>query len=291
MTLEFEGIGTHWRIEIFNKLASSNNIFSELKTIVEDFENNYSRFKEISLLSQLNKNKSFNNPSEEFSKLLKIGEDAKRITHGHFDIAVGNVLEKMGYDSNYSFKSTKLNNIETQIHITPSEIKIGENTRIDLGGIGKGFEIDKIKDFLINKNIEYFFINAGGDIYATSINENPIEFFLENPFDNTQAIGKVLIMNESIAASSPSRRKWKDQNNKEFNHLVDMVSKNNVKDIAGVFTLGKSALETDIASTAFFVSNSKLYEDIAKFYNVEFMIVYSDGTFARSPNYKVELFS
>ena len=164
------------------------------------------------------------------------------------------------------------------------------DVHIDLGGIGKGFLIDKVKDFLLSNKVQYFFINAGGDIYATSEFDNPIEFALENPFDINQMIGKIKIKNESIASSSPARRKWKDKNSdKEFHHLIDMKTNSPVSEIAGVFTLGQNATDADLASTAIFVSPKELHNKIASAFGVEYMVVFNDGSYSKSSNYKAEL--
>lgn len=290
-SFEFEAIGTHWFIEVYDEV-DSNDFEIILKKIIEyckEFENKYSRFKDTSILSKLKKDKVLLNPPPEFIELLTLGKDAKEISDGHFDIAVGTVLENLGYDKDYSFES-KEQKVEKEIKFSSEKIEISENTRIDLGGIGKGYLIDRVSELLMNEGIKFFFINAGGDIYATSNENESIEFALENPFELDEMIGTIEVKNKALASSSGNRRKWKDQKTgKEHHHLVDMKENKNVNTVAGIFVEGTNATNADIASTCLFISEKELYSKIAKFYGIEYLVVYSDKSFTKSDNYNGKL--
>ncbi|MFS8130620.1 MAG: FAD:protein FMN transferase [Candidatus Dojkabacteria bacterium] len=289
--IEFEAIGTHWFIEIYDELDP--NDLEDLKTkVVEycsEFENKYSRFKEHSIVSKLNREKLLHKPSKEFIEILNLGKDAKTISDGHFDITVATVLENLGYDSNYSFES-KNNIVEKNLNFDKDKVILSENTKIDLGGIGKGYLVDRVADVIRTEGVKHFFINAGGDIFATSNFEDSIEFTLENPFALDEMIGTIEIQNRSLASSSGKRRKWKDQKTgKESNHLVDMRNEENVSEVAGVYIEGATATNADIASTCLFISPRELYDNIAKFYGIEYLVVMEDKSFIKSDKYNGKL--
>lgn len=272
MLFEFQSIGTHWIVNIVDELSHGQleKIESEILKITSEFEHLYSRFIEDSLVSKLNRGEKLESIPEDLSNMLNLCEKVKQVTQGHFDINVGSTLEKLGYDSKYSFSE----------NIVPSN-------RIDLGGIGKGYLIDKVKNYLKNTKIKYFFINAGGDIFATSDTGKPFEFLLEDPFDNTQAIGSIKVLNSSIAASSPVLRKWTTTNtNKEVHHLIDFKTGESVKDVAGVFTSANNAVNADLASTALFVGPKDLHKPIQDLLRCEYLIVYKDSSFVKSDNYQ-----
>lgn len=269
--ITFKAIGTHWWINIYTELQEADkvSIDNELVRLTLDFENLYSRFIDNSLVSKLNRGEQLTNVPQDLTNMLNMSESVKQITEGHFDINVGSKLESLGYDSEYSFSENE--NIKN---------------KIDLGGIGKGYLIDKVKDFLLQNNIKYFFINAGGDIFATSNFDKPIEFILENPLDSSQAIAKINVLNNSIAASSPVLRKWTTTNtNKNVHHLIDYKTGEPVNNIAGVFTFSNTAVNADLASTALFVSPQRLHSKIAEHLNVEYLVVLKDGTYYKSLNY------
>ncbi|MEI6462332.1 MAG: FAD:protein FMN transferase [bacterium] len=293
--IKFEGIGTHWYIKIFDEISDKdfNTIQKNILSLVKEFQDNYSRFSDTSLVSILNRDKEIHDISDEFLELINLGLKAKELTNGHFDITVGSVLEDMGYDSKYSFQSKEIINDESKnIEIEGRTIKLGSNTRIDLGGIGKGYLIDKVKKLLQKSQIKYFFINAGGDIYATSNFGEPIEFALENPFNLNEMIGKISIKDKSIASSSNSRRSWVDKKtNKKYGHLIDMESMSTVNSVAGVYTYGDSSVNCDVSSTCLFISPKGLYPQISEYYGVEYLVVLSNKTIIKSGHYPGEIFT
>ncbi|MEI6886758.1 MAG: FAD:protein FMN transferase [bacterium] len=292
--MKFEGIGTHWYINIYDDISTSRFeiIKNKISTLVVNFENNYSRFIDSSLISILNKDKKLTEVSDELIEIIDLANKAKEVTSGHFDITVGSVLEGMGYDSKYSFESKEINfNDSRNIDINGRVITLGKNTMIDIGGIGKGYLIDKVKQLIITNGIKYFFINAGGDIYATSNYDKSIEFALENPFNLKEMIGKISIKNMSIASSSNSRRSWYTKNtNQKYAHLIDMETKKTVTYVSGVYTYANTSVNSDISSTCFFVSPKELDDKISKQYLSEYLIVYSDKTIKKSSNYPATIF-
>lgn len=292
-TIQFEGIGTHWWIDLPEN--TSERLLSEIKesllVILNDFDQKYSRFKESSLVSKLNKEKVLIDFPDELYEMLIISENIKDLTGGHFNVCIGTHLENLGYDSNYSFESKyKANSNSLNIKtLTKDKIEISPEARIDLGGIGKGWLINKFKNELEKYELNKFVINGGGDIYVYDDRDNnPYKFALENPFDNAQMIGTIEITtNEAIACSSPSRRSWRDKSTgKTYHHLVDFNSGENTKHIIAVFTQGESIINSDLASTAIFLSEINLADKISRELNVEYLIIFPNGEYKKSKGYK-----
>ncbi len=283
--IEFDGIGTHWWINIYDDL--NFDISSELISIVKEFESNYSRFKDTSLVSKLNNNKVIKNFPEELFNMFEYAEKLKILSDGYFNIFVGKTLENFGYDKDYSFKAKAIQSISNDCFelLTKKEIRINEEARIDLGGLGKGWLVDKVAEYLKSKGIKYFYVNAGGDIYATSNFNKAINFILENPLDPSEMIGSIDVFNQSIASSSTNRRRWRDQN-KEYHHLINPRNNESVNNkVAGVFTLGNNCLKADVASTVIFVSPKDLRDKIKDKLGVEYLVIFEDGSYFRSGGY------
>lgn len=288
---DFFGIGTGWFVDIdVSSIPLQNSISNNVIKIVKVFEDNYSRFKDSSLIGKLNKEKSLKNPPLELIQMIKMAQGLKDLTQGSFDVMVGKRLSDSGYDKDLSFKNTNSShsNLTSQnaknklVSFSNEQIVVQENGLMDLGGIGKGFLIDKVSNYLQSEQVKNFTVNAGGDIFCKSENFN--KFYLENPFDNSQAIGEIDLKNGGIACSSSSKRNWKS-GTRQFHHLIDMNSGETVSEIAAVFTYGKNALNTDLGSTAIFVSDSKCWFNISKFLDIEFLVVFSDGKYFQTEYY------
>lgn len=293
INFQFEGIGTLWNIEIFDDIEENEKLKSEISSIIKNFEEDYTRFTDTSFIGKLNQSKSLEDFPAELYDIITYSEKISFASHGFFDISFGKVLEEIGYDKELTFKprpniNFKPKGIKT---LSKSRIEIFEDTSLDLGGIGKGWLIDKITDYFKKNNLKYFIINGGGDIFATTNKNNSFECTLENPFDIQESIGSISIENESIACSSPNRRSWIDSTSgKKYSHLIlKDGGLTNEKKVA-VFTQAKTATLADVLSTAIFVSPIEVVENIYKQFEVEFMIVFEDNTYFKTEKYKGELF-
>lgn len=245
----WEALGTHWYLEFFETVDKAQ-VLKETQTLLSEFEKNYSRFLSDSLVSRLNREREIVDPPVEFVELLQISLDYYRKTDGVFNIAVGEKMVASGYDDNYSFTAKKnTEKSQTLLQLTGvmsviEELVSLKDGQIDLGGIGKGYVIDKLANHLKTKlGLSYFLINGGGDIYASSDQGNPVEIGLAHPTDRTKVIGKVNLINQGFAASSPYVRTWKDRDSgKEYNHL-------HTNNQVASYTVAPTATEADVWAT------------------------------------------
>jgi FAD:protein FMN transferase len=290
-----EALGSKWWFTIFDKLNSKQQAQIKQKTleVLNDFENLYSRFKPDSLISLLNKDKTLENYPDELFEMLTLCNQASSLTKGAFNIFVGSVLENAGYDQDYSFELKDENVPDLKLAgfsiFSRDVLEISKPSKIDLGGIGKGWMIDKIaRIFQEDLNLNLFSINGGGDIYSTGDSLGAQTFELENPIDTTQSIGQISLKHRAIACSSGNKRKWKAKNNdQEFSHLV--ASENSDKNILAVFTFAPTAVQADLASTCLFVSSPDNFIRICEFFECSFLLVFNDETFFAHPEYPGKL--
>lgn len=290
----WQGIGTHWMFCIYDEISKDKyqRLTEGIVAITQTFEKNYSRFLPDSYVSQLSAKGELTNFPHELYEMLLYSQKISEITHNAFSVTIANKLEEYGYDSKYSFtkKESALNG--SVLELTPKKITLLPGTKLDLGGIGKGWLLDKLAMHLKAEGIQYFYINGGGDIVATSNFEKEIEFDLENPSNTDETIGKISIKDSAIACSAPNRRQWTDKlSGKMYHHLINNKSGELITDLKAIFTYGKTALHADSASTALFVSDFEDYKLIKEFFNVEYLLITSDNNAIRTNNYPGKLFS
>jgi len=264
-----EKLGTIWWFEFFDLPEQKVNLLeTRILEAMTEFEDNYSRFKEDSVLSQLNNDKCLDNPSGEFLEMLHIAKQAHKETGGVFNIAVGDYLEKSGYDAGYSFRSSDPENIfplDKVLQVSPKQIKLLENVKVDFGGFGKGYLIDKLTNICKEEfDLQYFLINGGGDMFATSDHEEPIEIGLQDP-QTKQIMGKYKLHNQAFAASSPILRQWTDQEGVVRDHLVSQE----VTEKTNSYVVAPTATQADIWATTLAINNrTEVPETIHVFLNL-----------------------
>lgn len=246
-------------------------------------EQAYSRFLEGNELSQLNTQVGqWAEVSEELYKLIEFGERVKERTGGAFDLSVKSILEGWGYDKDYSLKEGQPGKTGG-IELLDGRVKL--HAPIELGGLGKGYAIDRMDNFL--QDFSNACINAGGDLRVRGVDENdkPWRIVFEHPTDITQGIGTVDASDLALACSSPSRRSWGKRH-----HLVDARTGEPAEGMLAVYTQSSSALLADTYSTALFVLGFESAKALLPSLPVEAMLINKEGLAYLSPGFQGVLF-
>jgi FAD:protein FMN transferase len=270
--------------ELFNKC------FSEIKRI----EDKFSVFNKNSEVYKFNnRNQDTIEISPELFYIIKESIKISKQTYGAFDITImplidlwkkaakqdvlpnteqiNQVLEYIGYK-----KIVFLSEISTQAEISEQEkefvipaqagiheseisrnntIQLPKNMQIDLGGIAKGYVIDRIAKILYNTNIEKFLINIGGDIFCFDSTKKGWEIGLQNPFDENKIFDIFNIKNKAVVTSGDYNRYF-EINNKRFSHIIDSRTGLPVKKSLSISIFADTAMYADAIATAISVMNT-----------------------------------
>ncbi len=273
----YKGLGTSFWIELFledNEILKVPLPFvtKRLEDTITEFEKKYSRFRDDSLLSILNKNKSIPY-DEDLAKMLIEAQKVSLATGNVFSIFIKEDLEGKGYGKKIVQLPPEASNHPEEASsflIEGDTIYLKGNKGIDLGGIGKGYLIDKLVLLLKNEfALDYFLINGGGDIYVTSDNGQEVELFLEHPHNTGEYLNKICIKNSSLCSSSSFKRTWKHEG-KQVNHFIadDEVW-------AASYVVGDNATITDMYATVFCILADKkeILESLATASHVEYIVL------------------
>jgi thiamine biosynthesis lipoprotein len=276
--LEFKALGTHWWLEYVSDLDLKSEIFA----IVTDFENKYSRFKKDSLISMLSDQGEVDTKNnQELVELLRFALEMYKDSDKKFDIRVGGVLSNLGYGNNKSqLKNLDIDLSETLV-ITDTKIQLKHPYKLDLGGFGKGWLIDKLSRFLVNSGVTDGLINGGGDVYAWG---NQQHINLASPFNKTESIGRVELRNASLAGSSPKLRAW-TTNNTDNHHIIDPKTSQSTANFESVFVTADKAVTADSWATILLLSDIKTIKSLAKSHDFEWMVITKDNRFEHSAGF------
>lgn len=268
-------LGTLWHFEIFDADESERKKITErIVKYIQDFEENYTRFKPTSQIGKLNTTRTFENPSEEFIALLTYGKKLYENTNGVFNFLSAHTQVAQGYGSADTIQKTKDTtstnpaNPSKDLTITKERITLKKGA-VDLGGFGKGWLVDNLAKLLRDSfKFKYFLINGGGDIYATSTpDEQPITITIEHPTKEGYGIATYALKNQGFAASSTYKRKWKHKG-KEKNHLL-MEHKDNI----AVNIIAENTLIADTVATTSCVINPQKLPNLLANTKIEYLIV------------------
>lgn len=281
----FQALGTKWWIELFDELSEERRtvILNDCTALVHQFENKYSRFKDDSLISQLNRERTLAKPSTELLTLLTYGKNMYMRTNTHFNILTGHIQEANGYDADYSFTVSdtlvESSNPITDLCISQDDITLTTDSKVDIGGFGKGYLIDLLKEHLQKAHgLQYFLINGGGDLYVTSNQDKPIKLHMEHPTKAKTSLGTLELKDQAFASSSPYRRAWKSGDNTQ-SHIIGETK------LASYITTN-SAADADVFATASLLMNQSELEQLAKTETFRFNIFNPENNMMLSNNKK-----
>lgn len=214
---------------------------SEIEAMFAETERALSRFLPESELSALNR--SAGRPFRASPLLLQAVAQAlaaARETDGLFDPTVLNALVAAGYDRSFELLDSK-----RELAFSPSptppvplsarpsvswqdvvvDWRSGTITLplwagMDLGGIGKGWTVDRAVGIL--RSFRNFVVDAGGDIYAagTQGDGSPWTVGIEDPADSGRDLAVLAVRDQAIVTSTVSRRRWL-HDGREQHHLID----------------------------------------------------------------------
>jgi thiamine biosynthesis lipoprotein ApbE len=173
------------------------------------------RFNPTSELSGLNNGakNEWRSVSKLMYDLLEKSSRLKAKTNGLFSIEFEGVSKLPNGAHGY-----ELNNENGQY-----SVKLNKDTFLNFGGIGKGFIVDKVYDFLNERGAKNILVNAGGDLRARSI-EAPWKVGIMNPYQKGHCFACLKIRNSAVVSSGITARNVMKKGEK-YTHFFNANSK------------------------------------------------------------------
>lgn len=253
--------------------------FSEIKRI----ENKFTIHKN-STAYRLNKEGQVK-ADEEFISVITQSKSYAESTNGSFDITVQPLLElyeesfevkKRPPTANEINKTLKLVNASSILIENGTVILPSKSYSLTLGGIVKGYAIDRAVDVLKDNGINSALVNAGGDMYGYGKKQNDDlwKIAIENPNEKGYLLN-IALEDEAVATSGNYERYFNE--NMSFHHIVNPKTGYSANNSISVTVLAPNATMADALSTGIFVmgpvNGLDLIEDID---NAEAMIIASN---------------
>jgi len=250
---------------------------------VDRLESELSRFLENSDISRIN-----NLPANHSLRLalpafecLQISARISAETKGAFDVTVGMLLSclcnKDGTLRTPSKEQLKFAREHTGMHLL--KLDEAEHTvrlltspvQIDLGGIGKGYAVDRMAELLRQWSIDTALI-SGGYSSVLAIGSPPAmkgwPITLSNPANRKQILARLYFQGRSLSASGLRKGR----------HIIDPRSAKPVEGRLAAWASAADAATADALSTAFMVMTpAEIEKYCLRHLNVQGMVILQDG--------------
>ena len=259
-------------------------VMAELRRI-DDLMSHYKPESELSAINQ-HANERPVQVDKELFDLIKLSTHYSQITEGAFDITYASV----GYLYDY----------RRRIH--PSEEQIKEalpavnwrnmlldeqhhtvrfehsGMRIDLGGIGKGYAVDRGIEVLKARGIDRALVTAGGDSRIIGDrNGRPWLVAIRHP-DNPNKVVTRIPLSDSAMSTSGDYERYFDEDGVRYHHIIDPRTGHSASKVRSATILAPTATQTDgMSKTAFVLGAEKALEIINKMPEYDAVFVLPDG--------------
>lgn len=279
-------LGTFVTIDIQDRNVNNKEIIDSSFALIHKYEDKLSILIENSEISKINSSeKNEIQISNDVKNLIDESHKISELSNGAFDITIGTILEKYDFvnkimpDSNeiknmlnlvdYKYLRTKGNKL----------IKKKNNIHIDLGGIAKGYIVDKVIEYLTSQGIQYAAVNAGGDLFVLGNKKNDVwKIGIRHPRSEDEIFGEVSLKNMSIVTSGDYEQFF-FINGKRIHHILDPKTGLPANKSISSTVIAPDATTADALCTAIFVMGPRAgISLINSLENVEAIVIYEkDG--------------
>jgi thiamine biosynthesis lipoprotein len=240
-----------------------NEAFDE----VDRIDRLMSHYKADSALSRLNR-EAAGRPVTVEPELFDFIADAMRYNHdsgGAFDITVGPLMKAWGFfrgegrvpsDDELAAARRHVGGVHVMLNPIARTIAFDDSgVAIDLGGIAKGYAVDRVAGLLRARNIPAALISAGGSsIYGLGAppGRHGWHVTIQDPIDPRRIALTVQLKDRALSVAGSSE-KWFEAGGTKYSHIMDPRTGRPVQGVLSVAVLARSGTAGDALDNAFFV--------------------------------------
>ena len=254
---EFHSMGT--TVELLLDTSEDEQSTDSLNAVEEEFERleqTMSRFRPDSELSTLNRERALQ-VSPDLERVVGLALEARERTGGRFDPTLLDALVAAGYDRSFEqvapeAEKNGASDLEASgggrvlFDAFSGMIELDPGVHLDLGGIGKGYAVDRAVEILAVAGP--CLVSAGGDLAVRGNVPWPVGIEDGPTLELTSG---------AIATSGRDRRQWR-RGTEERHHLIDPASgQPSTTDLERVTVVASCAVEAEILAKSLFIGGEE----------------------------------
>ncbi|MBI9070250.1 MAG: FAD:protein FMN transferase [Melioribacteraceae bacterium] len=237
-------------------------------------ESELSRFipnSDISKINSLHKGDKIRIGENVFECLLEASK-LFEITNGAFNISIGGIIDdyKLG---NNSLDDKSLGS-KSELILDQNEFSVtlnSESINLDLGGIGKGYAIDKMVEILEDWEITDVFMHGGGSSVKSIGNlekNNGWPISLSNP-QTSYILAEMALYSNSFSSSGLQKGE----------HIIDPRTGKPVSSKLAAWVITEKAAMSDALTTAVMIMNEDEINELSKNKEVKYLAILTEQDF------------
>ena len=268
MQRDWAVMGTEVSITVYRQSAEADRASADLDAAfaaVAEIDELMSLYKPDSELAALNTNagKGAMPINDHVFSVLKAAVHYAALTGGALDITVEPIVRTWGFFDVKDAAVPDQGQIDQALNRTgmhrltlnrqDGSAALKSNTHVDLGGIAKGYAVDRALAVLRDRDVPAALVNLGGTVAVTGTHPSgrPWAIGVRHPRDN-RLIGEIRLREGAVSTSGDYDRYF-EYEGKRYSHIVDPRSGWPVEGVYAVTVVAPNATAADALSTAAYV--------------------------------------
>ena len=264
--------------------AALDAVMAELRRI----DDLMSHYKPESELSQINAraNREPVQVDKELFDLIKRSTWFSQVTDGAFDITYASVGYLYDYPGHVRPTETQIEAALPAVNWRNLLLDESNHTvrfehagmRIDLGGIGKGYAVDRGAEILKARGIHNAIVTAGGDSRILGDRRGrPWLVAIRHP-DNPHKVVTRIPLSDTAVSTSGDYERYFDEGGVRYHHIIDPRTGHSASKVRSATILAPTGVETDgMSKTAFVLGAEKALAIINRMPGYDAVFVLPDG--------------
>ncbi|ACV27769.1 FAD:protein FMN transferase [Kangiella koreensis] len=227
--------------------------------------------------------------SERTWTVLVAAKDVYHQTNGAFDITVGPLIQRWGFDAAEYDEKVPTEEEVKLLHETVGTdqleydsakqciSKTNPKLTINLSAIAKGFAVDQLADIMAEFQISNYLVEIGGETKGQGVNVHgyPWRIAVEKPSSNASQQELLVIALESTSiATSGDYRNYFEVAGKRFSHTIDPTTGYPIEhNLTSVSVIHPSNMYADAYATAMSVLGGEASLEFADQYQLPVLVI------------------
>jgi FAD:protein FMN transferase len=234
--------------------------------------------------------------SPETMEVIKKAQEISKLSEGGFDITIGPLTE-LWRKSREKMIPPYIEEVKGKLDLVNfKNIGIDQQGRvflkkkgmaIDLGGIAKGYAVDRAFELLRSLGYKDLIVNAGGDLRVGGIKNNQSWLIgIQDPRESQKILARISTSDTAIVTSGDYEKFFIYQG-KRYHHIFNPKDGFPAEGCQSVTILYKDGMTADaLATTIFVLGPEKGYSLCQRLEGVDCLIVDQGGNIITSPGLK-----
>lgn len=271
----FHAMNTEWWVRAY---GATPRVLDDIEALVGDIEARLSRFRECSALSTLNRDRTATDSL--LAAVVRSALEWRDATEAVFDPGVGAALVAAGYDRSFEAVQSGVvgypDTARPSVTVAGDRVTLDGEGALDLGGIGKGWAVDAVADYLEAHGVDRYLVDGGGDLRAGNTPSVPWPVGVGDGLVAWLGPG-------AVATSSIAKRQWVTASGAIAHHVIDTsTGAPAFRGVRSAVVAHRHATTADVLATTL-VAGGTGSLDVVRAHGAEALIEGDDGAWWMTP--------